>query len=224
MKKTLTILSVALCTTYICGNETYAQSNTSRDTNCFISTEPPEVTSYLDDMRHRFYRNLSTTLSSKDVSLTFFLTEKGLVRDARISKSSGNKGIDSACLDAVYCASPLPAPPTLRTYLKAPPEAMLYAPNEYGEGVYSFTFRKSKSNQMAKTPTKQGFEFRLIPKEVEFRYPGLFTEAELNSDTNKIQVDADSNLLESMRIPWSLQYRLPNLPTKADLVSLSRNI
>jgi hypothetical protein len=80
---------------------------------------------------------------------------------------------------------------------------------------------KTQHNSEIKT---QGYELQLIPNEVLYRYPGLFTIDELASSNNHVLVKADPYFLECVRNPWSLRYTILDTPLKKDLFSLSKSI
>lgn len=191
------------------------------DADCILP-DPPEVfVSYMKEMKERFYRNLPKLSISKDVTIRFFLTSKGFVRDVSLVKSSGDSNVDLACIDAAYCASPLATPPLFRCALRPPPGSSVYEPNDYGEGTYTFTFNKSEPRKGSSDQMAEKYIPLAIPKEVLFRYPGLFKLSELQSTTNLLVVDVNPTLLELIRFPWSVRYTGLNPASKDELQKLS---
>ena len=200
-------------------------------THCKVAEgHNPAFVEYLQQMKERFCRNLSVTEIPRDVTIRFFLTAMGHIKDISVMKSSGDPTVDLACIDAAYCASPIPPPPVIKTFLRPPPEAWLYEPSELGEGVYTFTFPKHLEGSTNDKDDHTGavgssYKLPLIPSEVQFRYPGMFTVEELKSPNNYISVNADPYLLECVRSPWSLQYSIKDPPaTKEHLLKLTRCI
>jgi hypothetical protein len=165
-----------------------------------------EYKDYLSKIKTQIYRNLKVKSIPKDVSIRFFLTEKGMVRDITVIKSSGDISTDSHCVDAAYCASPLPAPPYSRTVVRPP--SLPITPDDFGEGVCIFSFEKT-----SKEPSRsEDLSYYKIPLEVAYRYPTLFTLRELESDSNSIIIEHGApQMLEKLRFAWWTLYEKQNV-------------
>ncbi len=187
---------------------------------CRLPEPPPDFVKYMDQMRDSFYRNLSTPVT-RDVTIRFFLTSDGVIRDVLIQNSCGDKNVDLSCVDAAYCASPLAAPPYWRIPLPPAPQSGLLPPDAAGSGIYTFTFTQDKNASL--NPTKE-FDYLLIPKEVLFRYPGIFTSNELDGKSNKLQIVPTLGILENSRFQWVKFYKNNQHPSKEDIIHWSNEI
>ena len=178
---------------------------------------------YVHEMEQRFHRNLPPSLSLEhDVTIKFFLKADGVMRDARVPKSSSaDTNVEMACIDAAYCASPLPAPPVVRGPLPAPPMEMLLPPDFFGTGLYTYTFsaRPAGRGTQHTAAIPRYYGHLVIPREILFRYPQQFTSAELEADSNKMRAaqTPSSDFLDKARFQWGLFYRLKPNATRTEI-------
>jgi hypothetical protein len=149
-------------------------------------------------IRERFYRNLCTTQIPADVTIRFFLSYSGLIWKVEVVKSCGQEDVDNHCVDAAYCAAPLPSPPD--RILKPP--TMLMEPSDAGEGFYDFTFTKTE------TSTASGVVmYPKIPLELAYRSPNLFKLKDLKKPSNFVRLHTSPEKLEKLRFPWWMRYK-----------------
>lgn len=181
-----------------------------------------EFRRYKEDLSNRFIRNLPVGLSiEKDLYVKFFLQSDGYIRDARVVNSSGSAVVDMYCLDAVYSSSPLPKPPVNRGPLPTPPLNRLLPPDWYGQGIYSFRFGKTGTSSIEKPSS---FKYKLIPFEVLYRYPGLFTSQELLEPKNELNLSLTPRQLEILRYQWARFFEQKKRPTRREVEEKSKQI
>ena len=149
-------------------------------------------------IRERFYRNLCTKQIPADVTIRFFLSYSGLVWNVKVLKSCGQDDIDNHCVDAAYCAAPLPSPPDR---IVKPP-TMLMEPSDTGEGFYDFTFSKTDTNFASSIAM-----YPKIPLELAYRSPNLFKLEDLKKPSNFVHLNTSPDKLEKLRFPWWMRYK-----------------
>lgn len=181
-----------------------------------------EFSKYKEDLSKRFIRNLPTGLNiEKDLHVKFFLQSDGYIRDVRVVSSSGSEIVDMYCLDAIYSSSPLPKPPENRGPLPPPPLNRLVPPDWYGHGIYNLRFGKTGSSSVEQASS---FKYRLIPFEVLYRYPGLFTSQELLDPENELNLSLTPRQLEILRFQWARFFEQKKSPTRLEVIEKSRQI
>lgn len=181
-----------------------------------------EFNKYKEDLSKRFIRNLPPGLNiENDLHVKFFLQSDGYIRDVRVVSSSGSEVVDMYCLDAIYSSSPLPKPPENRGPLPPPPLNRLVPPDWYGQGVYNFRFGKTGSSSIQQASS---FKYRLIPFEVQYRYPGLFTSQELLAPENELDLSLTPRQLEILRFQWARFFEQTKSPTRLEVVEKSKQI
>jgi hypothetical protein len=147
-----------------------------------------------------------------------------------IPKSSrADKDAELTCIDAIYSASPLPPPPAVRAPLPPPPMGGLLPPDYLGRGMYSFTFPaqiKKRSPKSKSVISPNHFEYLLIPREILFRYPGLFTASEIESESNKLKIHSNSlpDFLDNARYQWAQFYNQQPHATKSEILQRTKLI
>lgn len=185
-----------------------------------------EFQKYHTVLKQMVDRNLSqSVLRQKPVTIRFFLTSDGFIYDVTVYKSSGDSTVDLACIDAVCSASPLPAPPELRL---APPTVerggKLIPPRYFSTGIHYFYFPQNYFP--LRTPQKlvEPLSFRVIPNEVIYRYPGLFSAEELASKSNQVIPYPKETIVEDTRFQWARFFQAHKTATKSDIADLAKNI
>ncbi len=209
---------------------------------CAGADLPTNFSAYRKNMLDRFEDNLPlNTPVPKEPVIRFFLTNDGFIRDLSLQKSSGRRATDLACIDAILCSSPLPPPPLLRTALPPPPLNELLPPDSYGWGIYKFSFEKRKAAKMVRVYTNADgkvrsmkvlegdnaakFHFKIIPNEVQYRYPGLFTSKELSSTSNLFPIKTPTaSHLEDARFQWAVFYKNHPSASKEEVTRRGREI
>lgn len=186
--------------------------------------QPPFTKSGIEfqaTIKERIERNLpSGVVIPQKAMARFFVLPDGFIRDVSIVSPS-TLTADLECLDAVYCASPLPTPPIFRTAPAPAPASRLVNPASLGAGVYTFSFSPTAPGQ----DSVPEFVYYKIPKEVLYRYPGLFSKAELDSPSNKKSIpDMTTERLEYLRYQWATFYRDNAKATREQILQWSHEI
>ncbi len=202
----------------------------SRGNICFPPYTGDEM-NYLQTIRERFGRNIQENAAiSHDIGIKFFVMPNGIIRDASLINPS-NTAADLACLDAVYCASPLPPAPLLREGLPPPPWGKFEWPSNFGYGIREFYPRNELvDRRLAREPdlkTDREYDFHRIPLETLYRYPGAFTRSELDSSANLRHVDLktmNGQKLETLRYQWVTFYVDHPQATKEQIADWAKEI
>lgn len=191
---------------------------------CLAMTPTAEKTQdflkYEATIKRLFDRNIDNALLiEKPVTVSFFLTPDGFVYNVSVDKSSGNAQVDCACLDAVCSASPLPAPPELRLVQPpVPAGGHLVPPKYYSTGTQFFYFPEKTSGKLNIA------SYKIIPAEVTFRYPGLFTSKDLDAESNLITPYPTASLINDTRFQWAKFFQSHKTATKNDVQNLAQDI
>lgn len=183
----------------------------------------PDFIRFRNDMEEQFRRNLPPGFClSKDVSIRFFVTPDGLVRNVFVLKSSGDKNADLACVQAAYFGSPLPHPPEITQPLPPPPAGKFLGPEFFGSRTYTYTFSKTASAKKSKD-----IDYFVIPMEMKFRYPGLFSSAELAPPDNAMKLSTKTvtpDVFEACQLQWENFYKNNPKPSKQQIQEWSREV
>lgn len=187
---------------------------------CGVHNFTTDFEKYRELIDQRFNRNILPSLKiPKDTEVQFFLTREGEVRDVEVTKSSGSRIADLACMDAIYSASPLPPPPFVKSPLPPPPEGRMLPPKQYGSSTYEFTFAKRSG-----TPSKR-FMYPMVPLDLQYRFDKLFSQKELESDSNIFDFPPEAvnaEMLENSRFQWEKFYKDNPNPTKQSILEWAK--
>jgi TonB family protein len=183
----------------------------------------PDFIQFQNSMEEHFKRNLPPGLClPNDVTIRFYVTPDGLVRNVFVVKSCGNKNIDLACVEAAYFGSPLPSPPKITQPLPPPPSGYFLGPEFFGSRTYTYTFSKTPAKKSSRE-----ISYFEIPIEVKFRYPGLFSSGELAPPDNTLALStktATPEMFEACQLQWEFFYKNNPKPSKQAIQDWSREI